>query len=433
MKAALTVRPSTESASVTDTRPQTLPPPGSPDPATPPHVESTREAAERVGLTVGSRRHRYWTFPLVALAFVVLLAIGAFGAMPSSWVAEEYNARLDEMQPAPFARVPASAQPVTDRIAIGEIDGDVEQYPPDGDIYFVTITEPSQSILSWLIGRNHPAIQFLTDEAKYGFQTPQQRRTFALEQMRTSEQVAQFIALQTLGYDVELVLGDVLIQDMVCLVPTDDGLDCIEWSPSDEVLDPGDRILEVDGEPIDGVEDLGRILQGLEPGDVVPMLIERPGDGELEVDVELTASPEEPDRTIVGFYPFDTRRVELPFELDIDTGTIGGPSAGLAFTLTLIDELSPGELTGGGRVAVTGTIELDGSVGAIGGLRQKASAVAQTGVELFIVPASQSDEDIAAARESGGDGLTIVPVATLDEALAVLEEYGGDPIPDSPS
>jgi Lon-like protease len=77
---------------------------------------------------------------------------------------------------------------------------------------------------------------------------------------------------------------------------------------------------------------------------------------------------------------------------------------------------------------VTGTIELNGSVGAIGGLRQKASAVAQAGVDVFIVPASQGAEDIERARRAGGDGLRIIPVATVDEALAVLEELGGAPI-----
>ena len=75
-----------------------------------------------------------------------------------------------------------------------------------------------------------------------------------------------------------------------------------------------------------------------------------------------SSSPDDPNRTIVGFLPFDTRRVELPFDVSIDTGSIGGP-AGLAFTLTVIDGLSDGELTGGRRVAVTGTIDLDGSVG----------------------------------------------------------------------
>ena len=111
----------------------------------------------------------------------------------------------------------------------------------------------------------------------------------------------------------------------------------------------------------------------------------------MTVTVELSASPDDPDRTIVGFQPFDTRVVQLPFEVDIETGDIGGPSAGLSFTLALIDQLSPGQLTGGRNVAVTGTIGLDGSVGAIGGLAQKVSAVHQNGVDVFLVPASQPE------------------------------------------
>ena len=366
---------------------------------------------------------------MVALSLLVLGAIAVAAVLPSDWVASKENQRLGQEQGTPFARTPASAQPVDERIVFGDLGDRAEQFPPSGDVYFVTVTEPSQSVLSWIAGRNEPAIQFLTSEEKFGVQTPQQRRRFALESMRSSEQVAQFVALQRVGFDVRLAAGDVLIQDMVCLEPNEDGTECITWSPSDEVLDPGDRIIEVEGEEIEGVEDLGRILDGREPGDVVSMRVDRPAEGELDVEVELTVSPSEPDRTIVGFYPFDTRRVELPFELDIDTGSIGGPSAGLAFTLTLIDELTPGELTGGRSVAVTGTIELDGTVGPIGGLRQKASAVAQSGVEVFIVPAAQGEADIEAARLAGGDDLVIITVSTLDEALEVLEELGGDPLP----
>ena len=120
---------------------------------------------------------------------------------------------------------------------------------------------------------------------------------------------------------------------------------------------------------------------------------------------------------------------KLPFEIDFQTDRIGGPSAGVAFALTLIDELSPGDLTGGEDVAVTGEIQLDGSVGAIGGLPQKASAVRQAGVQHFLVPASQSEEDLARAREVAGDEVEIIPVATLDEALSALERLGGDPLP----
>ena len=402
-------------------------------PTVPPSRESAREAADRAGLRLPSDRHRWWTLPTAAIAGVALAVILVASLVPSDWIASKMNERVGERQAIPFARTPASAQPVDDRIVFGDLGDVAVQYPPEGDVYFVTVTEPEQSALSWWLGRDDPAIEFLTYEEKYGVRTPEQRRTFALEFMRTSEQVAQFVALQRVGYDVVVVEGDVLIEAMVCLEGNADGTECVRWSPSDEVLDPGDRIISVDGEEIEGVEDLGRILAGLEPGDVVAMRIERlDANGDpvvLDVDVELTSSPEEPDRTIVGFYPFDTRRVELPFELDIDTGSIGGPSAGLAFTLTLIDELTPGELTGGQRIAVTGTIELDGTVGPIGGLRQKASAVAQAGVEVFLVPARQREDDIAAARLAGGDDLTIIPVATLDEALAALVDLGGDPVP----
>lgn len=371
---------------------------------------------------------RWWAVAVVGVSWLILVVIVLAALLPSSVVAEKTNRRLGVEQPAPFARTPASAEAVTDRISFGDLGDQAEQFPAEGDFFFVTVTEPSQSVLSWFVGRDDPAIEFLTREDKFGFQTPQQRRTFALESMRTSEQIAQFVALERIGFDVDLTLGEVLIEAMVCLEESEDGGECARFSPSDEVLDPGDRILSVEGEEVDGVEDLGRILQGRDPGDVVTMRIDRPGEGESEVEVELTASPDDPDRTIVGFFPFDTRRVDLPFELDIDTGLIGGPSAGLAFTLTLIDELTPGELTGGQSVAVTGTINLDGTVGPIGGLRQKASAVSQTGVEVFIVPAAQGEDDIALARLAAPD-VTIIAVADLDEALAALAEIGGDPLP----
>lgn len=399
---------------MTDTQDQTIAVPGSVDPRAPVRLPASR--------------HRWWSIPMVAVAFAACVAVGAAGLLPAELVADELNERIDKTQPTPYARVPSSAQPVDERVTFGELDGLAEQYPPSGSFYFVTVTEPSQTVLSWIIGRDEPAVEFLTEEEKFGFQTPQQRRTFGLESMRTSEQVAQYVALKAVGYDVTIVPGDVLIDSMVCLVRSEDGTQCVESSPSDDVLDPGDRLLAVDGAPLGNVADLSAALDGKEPGDLVEIMLERPEVGPLTVTVELTSSPDEPERTIVGFLPFDTQRVELPFELDIDTGEIGGPSAGLAFTLALIDELTPGELTGGQNIAVTGSIELNGSVGAIGGLRQKASAVAQAGVDVFIVPASQGEADIERARRAGGDGLRIIPVATVDEALAVLEALGGAPI-----
>ena len=432
MNTVLIVRPSTESARVTDTRITTLPADGPESWAPDMRVETEAEAARRVGLMLPSRRHRWWSLPVVVASAALLVLVPLSAALPSKVIAEKENRRLQVDQPVVYANTPSSAQPVDDRIQFGDLGDLAEQFPPEGDIFFVTTQSPSQSLLSWFAGRTEAAIEFLTDEERNGFETPQQRRVFALESMRTSEQVAEFVALQRVGFDVSLQPGDVLIQSMVCLQANEVGNDCEVFSPSAAVLDPGDRIIEVEGVRIDGVEDLSRVLRGRAPGDVVEMQIERAGGGIEDVEVELTASSDDPDRTIVGFFPFDTRAVELPFELNIDTGSIGGPSAGLAFTLTLIDELTSGELTGGSQIAVTGTIELDGSVGAIGGLRQKASAVMQAGVDVFIVPTAQGEDDIAAAREAGGDDLEIITVANLEEALVALAELGGAPIPPPP-
>ena len=299
---------------------------------------------------------------MVAVAFVACAAIGVASLLPSELVADEMNKRIDEVQPTPYARVPSSAQPVDERITFGDLEGLAEQYPPSGDFYFVTVTEPAQTILSWVVGRDEPAIEFLTEEEKFGFQTPQQRRVFGLESMRTSEQVAQYVALKAVGYDVTIVPGDVLISEMVCLVANDEGTECLEWSPSDEVLDPGDRMLEVDGAPSSNVDDLSAHArrQGARRhgGDQDRAARRRRAHRHGRADVGLRRTGPD-DRRLP---PRSTRRrVELPFELDIDTGRIGGPSAGLAFTLTLIDELTPGELTGGQNIAVTGTIELDGT------------------------------------------------------------------------
>ena len=147
--------------------------------------------------------------------------------------------------------------------------------------------------------------------------------------------------------------------------------------------------------------------------------------------VVLMANPDDPSRAIIGIIPADTRTVELPFDVAISTADIGGPSAGLAFTLGLIDDLTEGNLMGRGKVAATGTMSPDEKVGAIGALRQKAVAVRDAGVTLFLVPVGQSAEELSAARSAAGRGVTIVPVATLQEALQALAANGGDPLPRS--
>ncbi len=404
--------------SVTDTTTTIVPPP---PPSVPP--PAMRRPMARGPVWLG------WVS--AGIGFVVLVAILVLSVLPSSLMAEKENERTGAMEPTPYAMTPASAEPVTERIVIGDLPDDVERFETDSDFFFVTVTSPSQSMLSWLAGRNDAAVRFITTEDKFGTRTPDQRREIGLQSMRTAEQEAQYVALTALGIEAEITPGEVVVQEMICLEVADDGT-CAEYFPSDEQVDPADTILEADGQVLGSVDDLVAALEGKSAGDSVELLIDRPGVGEQTVTVVLSESPDEPGRAIVGFRPFDTRVVNLPFEIDIRTDDIGGPSAGLAFTLALIDQLSPGQLTGGRNVAVTGTIGLDGTVGAIGGLAQKVSAVHQNGVDVFLVPASQSElADPAKMQtliDAGRGEVEIIPVATLDEALAVLEDLGGDPL-----
>ena len=108
-------------------------------------------------------------------------------------------------------------------------------------------------------------------------------------------------------------------------------------------------------------------------------------------------------------------------EVDIDSGNVGGPSAGLAFTLAVLDVLSPGELTGGLDVAVTGTIDGEGNVGDVGGVRQKTAAAIDEGYDVLLVPSAEFEE----ARERAGGAIEVIAVDTLREALDALASLGG--------
>lgn len=364
-----------------------------------------------------SRAHRFWAVPLAVAGLAALVVIVIAAVVPASLIAET---AADE--PAAYARVPAEAQPVAERLSFDA----VERYPADGEFLFVTVREPEITVLDWFVGNRYDEVVLLSRDDKFGVQTPQQQRQINVQMMRTAKETAEYVALEYLGYPVEIVPGDVIVRQMVCLEVSDDGTVCELFAPSDEVLDPGDKLITADGTELETLDDLSAVLRRHEPGDVITIEFDRPGEGTQSGEVELIASDDGTERTIIGFVPFDTAQTELPFAIDIDSGAIGGPSAGLAFTLTLIDELTSGEVTGGLAVAVTGTINIDGTVGAIGGLVQKTSAVKQLGAKVFLVPADQGDEQLAQARAVAGDDLEVIAVATLDEALEALAERGGN-------
>lgn len=380
-----------------------------------------------------SRRHLWWSVPLAVVGFLGILAVGVSALLPSKLVASKRDCverdqqgtctKRGDSENIQFAVVPADAQAVEPLVSVKG----PPTYGGRGELLFVTVRTPELTMLEWWVGRNNPAVDMKSYADLYATETPQQQTNRGQRDMRTAKETAEFVALQRLGFDAKLTPGDVIIDAIVCLKASNDGRTCQQYAPSDTVLDPGDKLVNVDGTALSTVDDLTALLAKHKPGDVVKVQYERngkPGEGE----VTLIAAPDQPERPIIGFYPSDTATISLPSDVSvgISTESIGGPSAGLAFTLTLIDELSKGDLLGGRRVAVTGTININGEVGAIGGLTSKASAVLQSGAKYFLVPTAQGETDIANARKVVGNDVQIIPVATLDEALKALENLGGE-------
>ena len=173
-------------------------------------------------------------------------------------------------------------------------------------------------------------------------------------------------------------------------------------------------------------DQVGQIVRAQPVGTTFTVAVKRDGE-ERTVQVTSAAAP---SGQISGKPYFgisaetEGSRAKLPFRIGIDPGDVSGPSGGLAFTLTIIDDLTPGDLTGGRKVAVTGEIDTEGHVGEVGGVAQKAVAARAAGAKVMLVPVREVRE----ARSRAGS-MKVIGVRTLDEALAALARNGGSPIP----
>ncbi len=232
--------------------------------------------------------------------------------------------------------------------------------------------------------------------------------------MTDSKETAVAVAQQELGYDVKIVGTGAVV---TAVSP---------GSPADGTLSAGDTIIAVDSTPVTRSDELGAAISAHKPGDVVTLQVQPlPAEGASQVtvarQVTLGAKPDDPTKGLLGVVS-GTRDLhyDMPVQVTIDSGSVGGPSAGLAFTLGTMDVLTPGSLTGGHKVATTGTINPDGTVGPIGGVHQKTVAVRDSGAELFLVPRSEYDE----AKKYAGN-LRVEPVDNVDDALKVLATIGG--------
>jgi Lon-like protease len=184
--------------------------------------------------------------------------------------------------------------------------------------------------------------------------------------------------------------------------------------PAQGRLKVDDVVIAVDGRRVRTPDELRREIGRHEPGESVRLRFQRAGETQ-EVTVPTVASDTGPARPIVGIIVSQEANIELPLDVDIDLGSVGGPSAGLPFALEIAHMLGR-DITHGCDIAATGELALDGSVLPVGGLEQKTIGVRRAGVDAFVVPAGENAD---VARENA-DGVRIIPVDSYQQALRTL-------------
>ncbi|HZT67337.1 MAG TPA: PDZ domain-containing protein [Acidimicrobiales bacterium] len=334
------------------------------------------------------RRARTWILGVIAAVIVVIDLVSITVNLPY------------------FELSPGTTSPVAPMITVPAN----QRHPVSGAVMLTTVllrqARPIDFVYAWF---NHD-VQIVSRESILGNLPTGELQQINNEEMQGSVQDAQVAALRRLGYRVPEHGTGALVEEVV------------PKTPAAPVVHVGDTITAIDGRPVQLDTDVTTALVADHPGQNIALTLDRQGRTQ-NVAVTLTRRPDNPNRAFLGV-ALGTRgeHFDLPFKVSINSGDIGGPSAGLAFTLGIIDVLVNGKLTGGQRIAATGTIDPDGNVGDVGGVAEKTVSVSNAGAVLFLVPPGEYRDAVSHA----GPHLKVVKVSTLDQALAAIAANGGD-------
>jgi PDZ domain-containing protein len=329
---------------------------------------------------------RMFTVPRVALGALLLLVLTAviLYLVPSN----------------DYLLLPDTAHPVAPLVSVQG-----GRNPKDaGGIYFVDVFERRASVFESLFPWVHSGSTLVPAKAIVPPGVSDQAVIQADRRAMTlSQQIAAAVALRHLGYKVVARPGGVVVAQLE------------STSQAKGTVELGDVILQVNGVSTATVEELRNEMAKVRPGQTVTLRIRR-GTKTLTVRVKTMPDPLDRRRAIIGFAPEQAAQIKLPIKVRINAGNVGGPSAGLAFALEVMEKLGR-DVDHGYRVAATGQIELNGGVAAIGGIKQKTYGVRDAHADVFLVPAA-GDNAKQAARYA--QGLRIIPVKTFAQALRAL-------------
>jgi Lon-like protease len=333
---------------------------------------------------------RTWT---VVSASLLALALGVLGAtLPVPMVALGPGPTYDTLG-------------TVDGNTVVEVDG-LPVYPTSGHLNMTTVSVTDRlTMFDVLAFWAAPYAQVVPREPIYpsdmSLDEIQKQNT---AQFSSSEANAEAAALAELQLPATVIVTG--------LVPD---------TPAATILQPGDELLAVAGQPMESVREVTDVLAPTRPGDVVAVQYRRAGEVR-DVQIPLAARSDR-EQGLLGVVLGATLR---DGDIRISLGGVGGPSAGLMFALAVVDKLTPGELAGGRFVAGTGAIESTGTVTPINGVPFKMRRAQDEGATVFLVPDANCEE--AAATNPGG--LQLVRVATLHDAVVALEALqAGQPVP----
>ena len=290
--------------------------------------------------------------------------------------------------------------------------GEIENYEFEGNLFQLTVRrdEASALIYAWSLLNDtydlYPREVILPDGV-----TPKELSEISIQNMRTSENVAIAVALKNLGYKIESKGDGVAVVGL------------LDDSPVKNKLKKGDLLNSINNTEIYSATEFISTLRTYSIGETVSIGLLRETDGvkeQLYIETTLIEHVEYKGEPMVGFLATTVNeRFDFPFEIDIKTGNVGGPSAGLMMALNVYNNLIPEDITNSMIVAGTGTIEIDGSVGPVGGIKQKIIAAKRAGAELILVPVANFEE----AKHFETDKTAIVAVDSFEEALSVISQY----------
>lgn len=223
------------------------------------------------------------------------------------------------------------------------------------------------------------------------------------EMMNESQEYAKIIALQEMGYKTQISGQGAKISEV------------LEISKAKKILQPGDVIIGVNGDRVKLASDAVRLVKSYSKGQVITLTVKRDNQV-IDIDVETIESSEDPEKASIGILIFtDQREIDFPLEIKILTKNIIGSSAGTMFTLEIINQLHAEDLTRGYKIAGSGTINPDGSIGTISGVTQKVLASEREGADFFLT----SPENYPAAVNAASK-LKVIEINSIKEAVDFL-------------